>query len=199
MSRAAGRREEAKRATRQALLTAARERFARQGFQGTTVREIAGDVGVTERTFYRYFDGKEGLLAEESLDWLARVCDAIAARPGGEPPLLAVERAVRAVLRERAGARPGSPIWLFGARPRPFEVLQRSAPRPLLRFERAFAEALVPRSASPEQAELAARVAVATLRTVLIRGRRAEAPDSPQRLEAMLADAFGQLRALAAE
>ncbi|GAA2227779.1 TetR/AcrR family transcriptional regulator [Streptomyces amakusaensis] len=51
-------------ATRAALLDAARLRFSRQGFDGTGVREIAGDAGVDAALVFRYFGSKEKLYAE---------------------------------------------------------------------------------------------------------------------------------------
>lgn len=53
-----------KAATRAALLDAARLRFARQGYDGTGVREIAGDVGVDPALVFRYFESKDRLYAE---------------------------------------------------------------------------------------------------------------------------------------
>lgn len=51
-------------ATRAAILEAARARFSRLGYERTTVRGIAADVGVHPSLLARYFDGKEGLFAE---------------------------------------------------------------------------------------------------------------------------------------
>ncbi|XVU22478.1 TetR/AcrR family transcriptional regulator [Actinoplanes sp. CA-054009] len=48
-------------ATRQALLEAARSRFARAGYEGTTLRDVAADVGVNLALIKRYFGSKEGL------------------------------------------------------------------------------------------------------------------------------------------
>jgi AcrR family transcriptional regulator len=47
--------------TRQALLDAARRRFARDGYAPTTVRDIANDAGVNVALISRYFESKEGL------------------------------------------------------------------------------------------------------------------------------------------
>lgn len=47
--------------TREALLQAARTRFMRLGFDGTTLRDVAADVGVNLALIKRYFDSKEGL------------------------------------------------------------------------------------------------------------------------------------------
>lgn len=48
-------------ATRQALLDAARRRFARDGYAATTVRDIATDAGANVSLINRYFASKEGL------------------------------------------------------------------------------------------------------------------------------------------
>ncbi|AXG77440.1 TetR/AcrR family transcriptional regulator [Streptomyces paludis] len=48
-------------ATRQALLEAAHSRFIRLGYERTTLRDVAGDVGVNLALIKRYFDSKEGL------------------------------------------------------------------------------------------------------------------------------------------
>lgn len=47
--------------TRQLLLSAARNRFARDGYSSTTVRDIASDAGVNVALINRYFTSKEGL------------------------------------------------------------------------------------------------------------------------------------------
>ncbi len=51
-------------ATRRALLAAARELFAAEGFDGTTVRAVADRAGVNQALLFRYFGNKEGLFAE---------------------------------------------------------------------------------------------------------------------------------------
>ncbi|MFE2428986.1 TetR/AcrR family transcriptional regulator [Streptomyces sp. NPDC059373] len=48
-------------ATRQALLQAARGRFVRLGYDRTTLRDVAADVGVNLALIKRYFGSKEGL------------------------------------------------------------------------------------------------------------------------------------------
>ena len=47
--------------TRQALLAAARHRFATNGYAATTVRDIADEAGVNVALISRYFTSKEGL------------------------------------------------------------------------------------------------------------------------------------------
>ncbi|WP_243470052.1 TetR family transcriptional regulator [Klenkia marina] len=48
-------------ATQQHLLAAARRRFAADGYDRTTIRAVAGDVGVDAALVIRYFGSKEGL------------------------------------------------------------------------------------------------------------------------------------------
>ena len=51
-------------ATREAILASAIHNFARAGYDGVGVREIAGDAGVTAMLVNRYFGSKEQLFAE---------------------------------------------------------------------------------------------------------------------------------------
>ena len=50
--------------TRQALKAAARQLFERNGFQDTSVSQIAALAAVAHGTFYTYFDSKEEVFAE---------------------------------------------------------------------------------------------------------------------------------------
>ena len=54
--------------TRAALMAAAFELFARQGYEQTTVAQIAEAAGVTEMTFYRHFGSKDQLLVDDPYD-----------------------------------------------------------------------------------------------------------------------------------
>jgi AcrR family transcriptional regulator len=47
--------------TRQAIMDAALTLFAERGFFGTSIRDIAGAVGITESAIYNYFPGKTEL------------------------------------------------------------------------------------------------------------------------------------------
>ena len=51
-------------ATREAILASARRAFARAGYDGAGVREIAAGAGVTAMLVNRYFGSKEQLFAE---------------------------------------------------------------------------------------------------------------------------------------
>ncbi|TXH17303.1 MAG: TetR/AcrR family transcriptional regulator, partial [Gammaproteobacteria bacterium] len=51
-------------ATRQAILDAAMHRFAKEGYDGASLREIASDAGVDAALVSRYFGSKEELFVE---------------------------------------------------------------------------------------------------------------------------------------
>lgn len=50
-------------ATRSAILAAARERFAADGYERATIRAIARDAGIDPSMVMRYYGNKEGLFA----------------------------------------------------------------------------------------------------------------------------------------
>ncbi|MEU6084710.1 TetR family transcriptional regulator [Streptomyces sp. NPDC047108] len=52
--------------TRAAILAAARERFAADGYERATIRAIAADAGIDPSMVMRYFGNKEGLFAAAS-------------------------------------------------------------------------------------------------------------------------------------
>jgi AcrR family transcriptional regulator len=180
MERPPGRREAHKLATRTALREAASRLFAEHGYEATTAAEIARAAHVAERTLYRYFDGKEELLAEELLAHIDVLHDAIRRRPAEEPPLLAVWRA----MTEVGGQLSADGFWLAGDPPLALSLLRRSTPRPLRRLEESIATAVLVRlSAEPDvaprgraararaelQSQVVAAVAVALLRTAILR------------------------------
>jgi AcrR family transcriptional regulator len=59
-------------ATRAAILTSARQAFARAGYDGAGVREIAEGAGVTAMLVNRYFGSKEQLFAEVVAEIMSR-------------------------------------------------------------------------------------------------------------------------------
>lgn len=89
-----GLRERKKQRTRDALLHAALELFVSQGYEQTTVDEIAGAVDVSQRTFFRYFAGKEETVFAVPDMVESQFVAALRERPPGEPPLEALRRAV---------------------------------------------------------------------------------------------------------
>jgi AcrR family transcriptional regulator len=71
-----GLREEKKARTRAALVGAAERLFAENGYDGTTVADIAAAAGVSTRTFFGYFRAKEDVLFAGADERLAAMAEA---------------------------------------------------------------------------------------------------------------------------
>jgi AcrR family transcriptional regulator len=74
-------------ATRADLLRAARQRFAKDGYDRVSVRDIAADADVNVALINRYFGSKEGLFVE-ALSSAGRFPDVLAASPADLPAKL---------------------------------------------------------------------------------------------------------------
>ncbi len=46
------------------ILNHATERFFREGFSRISIEELAGDLGISKKTVYKYFDNKDDLLSQ---------------------------------------------------------------------------------------------------------------------------------------
>jgi AcrR family transcriptional regulator len=92
-----GLRERKKAQTRQALQDAALDLFVRQGFEQTTVEEIADACDVSPRTYFRYFPTKEDVLFADSQQRCAALVEVLAAQPPELAPFPALHAAMRAV------------------------------------------------------------------------------------------------------
>ena len=68
----------------------------RDGYPAVGADAIADAAGVSLRTFYRYFSGKDEVLVPIVSDSFGELVDRIAAQPVDEPLSVAVERAVEA-------------------------------------------------------------------------------------------------------
>lgn len=63
-------------ATRTRIIKAAQRLFARQGFDGTTTRDLATAAGVAEGTLFRHFANKKAILIEvATLGWVDILTD----------------------------------------------------------------------------------------------------------------------------
>lgn len=87
-------RERKKQRTRDALLRTALELFTTQGYEHTTVDDIADAVDVSQRTFFRYFAGKEeAALALQDIA-VEHFLEAVRERPPHEAPMEALRQSV---------------------------------------------------------------------------------------------------------
>jgi AcrR family transcriptional regulator len=80
--------------TRQALVDAAYGLFAEQGFEATTIADIAARAEVGTRTFFSYFPTKEDVLFPESDARVRVALEAIATRGPDEQPAEVLLRAL---------------------------------------------------------------------------------------------------------
>ena len=105
-----GRRERRKREVRARIYSAAKELFAKQGFEATTVDEIARIADVAPATFFNHFQTKQALLTlmtGEVVEHLHTITAESFDRPGAATARLRnfVERAAADITENRGAAR----------------------------------------------------------------------------------------------
>lgn len=79
-------RDRTRRAVRSEIAEAAVALFAERGFDETTVEDIARAVGMTKRSFFRYFPTKEDAVFAGAEVLVEQVVADLEARPAGEDP-----------------------------------------------------------------------------------------------------------------
>ncbi|MEV6107998.1 TetR family transcriptional regulator [Streptomyces sp. NPDC051940] len=92
-----GLRERKKQRTRETLIRTAIELFVEQGYERTTVDEIAAAADVSQRTFFRYFATKEevAFALQDMIE--SSFYEAVRRRPAEEPPPVALRAALESV------------------------------------------------------------------------------------------------------
>jgi AcrR family transcriptional regulator len=94
--RPTGLRARKKQRTRDDLMRVALELFTSQGYEATTVDEIADAVEVSQRTFFRYFASKEDVAFGIVSLVEGQFVEQLRLRPADEGPILAMRTAVSA-------------------------------------------------------------------------------------------------------
>ncbi|HEY2128646.1 MAG TPA: mycofactocin system transcriptional regulator [Streptosporangiaceae bacterium] len=137
--------------------------FTEQGFEETTVDQIAAGAGVSRRAFFRYFDSKAGVLWGTFDTEVATIRGLLAEMPGDLPVLEAVRRAVLAANHYRAQDVPElrARMSLIGSVP----GLVASATVHYDAWERAVAEFVARRAGQPADSLYPLAVGRATLAT----------------------------------
>jgi AcrR family transcriptional regulator len=75
---------EVKSQTRRRILKAARDRFAKVGFEAATTREIAAAAGIAVGTLFNYFPSKEAIVMAMAAETLRKAHGLFEAAPRGE-------------------------------------------------------------------------------------------------------------------
>ncbi|MFG3498879.1 TetR/AcrR family transcriptional regulator [Streptomyces sp. NPDC047928] len=97
-----GLRESKKQETRQLISDCATRLFIDQGFEPTTIADIAAAARVAKKTVTNYFPRKEDLALDHHEAFTASLARAVAERAPGEPPLVALGRMFRTTLVEHS-------------------------------------------------------------------------------------------------
>ncbi|MFY7065774.1 TetR/AcrR family transcriptional regulator [Nocardiopsis changdeensis] len=148
-----------RRRNRAAIQEAALRLFAEQGYEATTVAQIAREAGVSHMTFFRCFPTKEDVVLDDDYDPMLE--ELVRARPAAEPPVERVHRATMAGLgqvyehnREALLGRVGLLLSIPGLRARIGENLASA--------RTAFERGLTPEGREPDMETRAVAAACAS-------------------------------------
>jgi len=106
--------------TRAEIARAAIRSFLRNGFDATTVDDIAAAAGISRRTYFRYFGSKDESLLSGMQELGILVADAFRRMPSSAPPLVALRDAFLEV---------ENPLGEFPDRQRALGKMLRTNPR----------------------------------------------------------------------
>ncbi len=171
------------------LRKAAMELFDEQGFENTSISEIAERARVTNRTFFRYFSDKREVLFAASDNLRAVLVEKIHQLPDVAEPLQAITRILTEFNWKSMGSRDfqRQRQAVIAANP---ELLERD----LIKHHSmaaSFADALRQRGVDADIAQLAARVGVQTFFIAYERwlsaGNKADLETTSERVASLLA------------
>jgi AcrR family transcriptional regulator len=92
---ARGLRERKKLKTRESIQREAMRLFGQQGYEQTTVEQIAAAVDISPSTFFNYFPSKEDVVLYDAYDPV--IIPLLSERPASEPPSVAIRRVLEAM------------------------------------------------------------------------------------------------------
>jgi AcrR family transcriptional regulator len=165
-----GLRERKKRQTRDAISRSATELFARQGFEQTTIVEVAREAGVAKMTVTNYFALKEDLVFDRRAEIVDRLAAAVRTRAPACPALGAIRAAFDRGLDDR------DPTFGFVG-PRFAELVGASpalvaSERSMLDAQEQALAAELARAPGDVEMELAAAALASVFRVLYYEGRR---------------------------
>jgi AcrR family transcriptional regulator len=196
----AGLRQRKKDSSRQAIEDAAWELFAEQGYDDTSINDIAERANVAPRTFFRYFPTKEAVMYPQFEELLVSVRDEFHRRPADEPVITSLFGSLQVL----AGSLEGE---TSRARQR-MAMMKRPGHHPpgteyfRTRLAEVTAELVLEREGDSEESRMRARLASGVV-SVLIdtthncwmeAGAREPMHDVGERCRAMMGDLIGTMR-----
>ncbi len=167
--------------------------FAEQGYDETTIAEIAAAAGLTKRTFFRYFSDKREVLFNGSHELQEIWVGGIGAAPPGTGPMAAVSAGLDEVARLFADRHPfaGMRARIVAAHP---ELQERELIK-LQTLADAIRAALVDRGVPPNAAILAAPAGV-TVFPLALAPRVGQ--DHPTPIRGLMDESLAELRSVIA-
>lgn len=167
--------------------------FAEQGYDETTVAEIAEAAGLTKRTFFRYFSDKREVLFNGAHELRERWIGGIEAAPPDVGPMVAVSAGLDVVAELFADRHPfaGMRARIVAANP---ELLERELIK-LQSLADAITAALTDRGVSGNAATLAAQAGVTVFQVAFARWVE---QDDPAALRRLMDESLEELRAVIA-
>jgi AcrR family transcriptional regulator len=182
--------ERRKAQTRREIAETALALFAREGYDGVSAETIAEEAGISLRTFYRYFTGKDAVLSPIVTDGIDELTERLAARPAPESLATALHNAYEEITPQQGEEGVRVLICLFLDVP----ALRAQWLEDLRKIEAALIPVVHKRARRPltdYHAELSAAAAVTGLRVALEHAARSAPPASPADA---LRDALAYLR-----
>jgi AcrR family transcriptional regulator len=179
---------------RDAIASASWELFADEGYEATTVAEIARAAGISRRTFFRYFSSKEDVVVGTSDALAEDLLAAFARRPPDEPPLVAIREALRPLVESRlADARQARTIvrLLRSSRTLRRAMLERHA-----RMEERLAALLAERTGADRRRDPTPALLAFVTRALLDTAFNVWYDQRPRDVGAMVDGLFERLRAV---
>ncbi len=175
------------------LREAAMALFVERGYEQTTVADIAARVGLTPRTFFRYFADKREVLFDGSEELQAQLLSALEQAPADETPMTLIERVFDA-----AAAMLGHHHDYATARHAVISSHVELRERELVKLATlalVLADALRRRGVPDPEAGLSAEAGMAVFRVAY---KRWVAADNQRSLPDLVRETFAQLRDVAA-
>jgi AcrR family transcriptional regulator len=159
-------REQFKTNTRQELTRVGLQLFLQQGFANTTIDQIVAPLGISKRTFFRYFDTKEDLVFEWQKEMAPALVEGLQHRPVHEAPFTAVSQTLFS-LAARTNENPALAFALMRLLKETPALAGREMERRTV-WEQALTAALIARVGPAVMPRLKARIIVGTAMTAWI-------------------------------